>query len=124
VYLPAIRNARPVDRIPIDQHHVATLCDEITADGPVEYIYVLIVRRRDGTEPAIIVSLETSSIARQMAAASGGGPPEPFLCAFAGDSHLNYGTAPECLDIAVFRQRAADRAREHLLREAEGAGEG
>jgi len=105
MYAPAIIDAKEVERFKLGPYDARLLTD-IKAQGFVRYLYVLVIIK-DG-EPCYFVSSEVN----EMAAELGGG--SHFLCSFEGDRHSNYGCDDKWADLATFKEKAVEMAKDQL----------
>ena len=113
MYAPLIHSATPVRHYDLDCCE-ATLYADVVAWGPIEYLYVLEVRRADG-EPIMYVASERNKLKEQFEArgmASG----SHFLCYYEGDAHYNCGASDDWADLHKFEIRALQLIAERLTR--------
>ena len=90
--------------------YAALLLTGISASGLMQYHHALLVYRRGRPRPCLAVSCEYLD---EEDAES------PMFCLFAGETHRNYGEAPELTDPEAFANRALALALSQLQLPAE-----
>src|SRR3954465_4912475 len=99
MYLPVLKNARPVYRYRIG-NYVAVIVTDCESIGMIQYTHVLFLLEAGQAQPIFAVAAEMNnlSIAR--------GQTDLFLGVFANNRHENHGTSPDWADLNKFSARA------------------
>ncbi|MHC4661309.1 MAG: hypothetical protein ACYS8W_06430 [Planctomycetota bacterium] len=113
MYLPAFKDANTVKNV-LFENHVAVLLDAVEPEGPVYYLFLLIVLDPKTRQPVLVVSSERSTADQEVFLEKGGEAPPTFLCVFRDEEHLNYGPSPEWEDIIRFEKKAISIVEELL----------
>lgn len=98
-YAPVIKSARPRRQFSIGDH-TAVLFGDIVPVGSIEYLYILAVFEREGSQPCCFVTSEINSMAGEL----GGG--SHFLCVFENERHSNLGASDVWADEEKFTAEA------------------
>ena len=104
MYLPTIKNARPVYRYQIGAYGVVIVKD-CESYGKIRYNFVLYVLHPDTNEPIFAVTSEKSNFT---------GKPMPFLGVFPGSGHENLGMSEDWADLDKFTARALEIVAERF----------
>ena len=107
MYGPNIESADLIEEIE-GQNYKTRLFGNVKSPGMIEYLYVMAVYRVEENTPCTFITCEKNA----MASALGGG--SHFLCAFANESHLNFGSSDEWTDLNKFRDRAQCMAVQYI----------
>lgn len=107
MYGPAIQTADILEEI-TKETFTAKLFGNIKAMGTIEYLYVLVVYPLGETKPSTFITAEVN----MMAEAFGGG--SHFLCAFATERHLNFGSDDKWADLETFREKSLSMAADFV----------
>jgi hypothetical protein len=107
VYLPTLKNARPVYRYQFGNYLgvVVTDCESI---GMISYTHVLFVFEAGQQAPIFAVASEMSTMMLEM------NPNARFLGVFDGSGHGNYGMSEDWLDLDKFTAKALEVAAAHF----------
>jgi hypothetical protein len=105
MYAPMIIDAEEAERFKLGPYE-ARLIKDIRAHGHIRYLYILQLSK-DGT-PCLYISSEENAMAAEL----GGG--SHFLCAFEGDTHLNFGCSDKWADFKTFKAKSIEMAKERL----------
>jgi hypothetical protein len=107
VYLPTLKNARPVYRYQFGNYIgvVVTDCESV---GMIQYTHVLFVFEVGEKTPIFAVASEISSMLIEH------NPNARFLGVFDGHGHSNYGLSEDWLDLDKFTTMALNVATEHF----------
>jgi hypothetical protein len=98
-YLPAITNARWVQRFQIGSY-IAVVGTDCQSVGPVCYYHIMYIFSEDDDRPYLTVSAEYSSDLNS--------DDMPFLTLFFGGAHFNIGSSRDYKDLQVFTQKALE----------------
>ncbi len=105
MYMPSIKDAKPLERIRLGGYEIVFLGD-IESVGAIRYKYIVIVFKIGEKAPIYFVSSEENALAKDL----GGG--SHFLCAFEGEGHVNYGCSDEWADYDKFADRALQMVKD------------
>ena len=104
MYLPTIKNARPVYRYQIGAY-VVVIVKDCESYGKIRYNFVLYVLHPDTNEPIFAVTSEKNTIR---------GNPIPSLGVFPGSTHENLGMSEDWADLEKFTARAFEIVAERF----------
>ncbi len=99
MYLPALRNARPVYRYRIGDY-VAIIMTDCESIGTIQYTHVLFLLDPNQPNPIFAVAAEVNT----MPAAES--ETQSFLGVFPGSRHENHGLSADWADLDKFSARA------------------
>jgi hypothetical protein len=102
MYMPDVKDATRVKQIEFENHG-GVLFKDIEAEGGIEYLYLLLVFKKDAEEVAVIISAEKSAFSDEI-----------FLCAFTPEGHVNYGPTPGIDNIDEFEKKAIELVESNL----------
>ena len=114
MYAPIIRSAQVVRRYRAGAHQ-AVLFEEVDAEGPVGYEYIVAVFEPGVRDPGLFVTSERNDpeAAADLMREMGLEPEEPdptqgshFLCVFDERGHHNFGHSDDWGDLAKFEEAA------------------
>ncbi len=108
MYAPMVESMEKVGSVPIGDHHVAVLFDNIVSAGSVQYAFILAVYAAETQKAVYFVASEVNA----MASVFGGG--SHFLGVFDGGRHLNMGASDEWANLEKFYARALQIATDHV----------
>ncbi len=115
MYAPVVKSANTQKLYTIGEYDAA-LMDNITAEGPVEYEYIIAVFERDNDDPFLFVTSERNDPGEaKIFFEEMGLDPEDFpvaqgeshfLCLFDESGHKNLGDSNDWADIGKFEKQA------------------
>jgi hypothetical protein len=107
VYMPTLKNARPVYRYQFGNYIgvVVTDCESV---GLIQYTHVLFVFEVGQQTPIFAVASEMSTMMLEH------NPNARFLGVFDGNGHGNYGMSEDWLDLDKFTAKALEVAVAHF----------
>lgn len=107
MYLPTLKNARPVYRYQFGSYIgvVVTDCESV---GMIDYTHVLFVFEAGQQQPMFAVASEMSAVMLSH------NPNSRFLGVFDGHGHGNYGLSEDWLDLDKFTAKALEIAAAHF----------
>jgi hypothetical protein len=107
-YLPAIKSARSIGSLPLDQTHGIVLYDQIVPLGIVQYAFILAVFDLETRQPCYFVASEINAMVKQF----GGG--SHYLGVFEDKGHSNLGSSDTWGDPKQFFPKAIELAANHF----------
>ncbi|MBI1257187.1 MAG: hypothetical protein GC204_06925 [Chloroflexi bacterium] len=104
MYLPAIKNARPVYRYQIGSY-VAVIVKDCESFGKIRYNFVLYVLDPVSNEPIFAVTSEKNNATGNLI---------PSIGVFPGSTHENLGMSEDWADLDKFTSRALEVVTERF----------
>lgn len=99
MYMPALKNARPVYRYQIGDY-IALIVTDCESIGMIQYTHVLFLLAPGQTQPIFAVAAEMNSMS------IANGETQLFLGVFTGSIHENHGMSADWVDLDKFSAKA------------------